>query len=599
MKWLLYLVTIFLIILTLLIITAFTYIETYADRFFPGVKINNQSLSKLSHAQAINLFQEQVDNFTEQGLTYIFNNQKKIIHPTLPATSDPDVSYTIISFDVPKTAEAAYLVGRKKGYRKNFIEQMWALIFGYNLALKFEFNQQEFLKILQNNLNQFITPKEDARPQIDDQLNITILAGKAGTTFDYQLILKQTLDRLFNLSNEPIQLNLITDYPQISENELSPQLFTELESLLATSTITFTYQKQRWPVTNQIFKDWFIFKKIDGQIVLGLEASNTSAYLEKEIAPAIYKETLDAKFEIKNGRVIKFQGSQDGQDLEIKKSINKIEEELFKNFNLKIELVANETKARITTASINDLGVSEIIGTGHSNFTGSPSNRRHNIAVGANTLNGVLIKPGEEFSLIMALGKVDASTGYKPELVIKGDETIPEYGGGLCQIGTTMFRAALASGLPITERKPHSYRVVYYEPAGKDATIYNPRPDLKFINDTPNYILIQSRIEGNDLYFDFWGTKDGRLVVQSDSEIYNIKSPGPTQYIETAELKPGETRCTERAHNGADAHFDYLVTYPNGEVKKVRFTSHYIPWPARCLIGKEPETATSTEEIIE
>ena len=70
---------------------------------------------------------------------------------------------------------------------------------------------------------------------------------------------------------------------------------------------------------------------------------------------------------------------------------------------------------------------------------------------------------------------------------------MPEYGGGLCQIGTTVFRAAVNSGLPITERRPHAYRVVYYEPAGFDATIYDPRPDLRFINDTENYILIQTK----------------------------------------------------------------------------------------------------------
>jgi len=124
---------------------------------------------------------------------------------------------------------------------------------------------------------------------------------------------------------------------------------------------------------------------------------------------------------------------------------------------------------------------------------------------------------------------------------------------------------------------------------------------LRFTNDTGRYILIQTRIEGSDIYFDFWGTEDGRLATQTEPVIYNIKSPGGTIYIETEELKPGEKNCIERAHNGADAYFDYKVTYGDGTLREERFNSHYIPWPARCLIGLDPNkpTATSTPEIVE
>jgi vancomycin resistance protein YoaR len=252
------------------------------------------------------------------------------------------------------------------------------------------------------------------------------------------------------------------------------------------------------------------------------------------------------------------------------------------------------------TEEINDFGIKNIIGTGKSNFAGSPKNRRHNISVGAGTLNGLLIKPDEEFSLNQALGKIDKETGYLPELVIKDNKTIPEYGGGLCQIGTTMFRTALATGLPITMRRNHSYRVVYYEPAGTDAAIYNPWPDLKFINDTGHYILIQSRIEGDNLYFDMWGSNDGRIVDKTEPIIYNIITPGPTKMVETLDLPAGEKKCTEKPHNGADTYFDYKVTYANGEIKEKRFSSHYVPWREVCLIGVEKlsdGSATTTTEV--
>ena len=107
---------------------------------------------------------------------------------------------------------------------------------------------------------------------------------------------------------------------------------------------------------------------------------------------------------------------------------------------------------------------------------------------------------------------MDGEHGYLPELVIKNNQTTPEFGGGICQVSTTVFRAAIYSGLKITERHNHAYPVSYYKPYGMDATIYIPKPDLKFTNNTPGAIFVQSTIEGNDLIFDFFGSKDGRTV---------------------------------------------------------------------------------------
>ena len=203
----------------------------------------------------------------------------------------------------------------------------------------------------------------------------------------------------------------------------------------------------------------------------------------------------------------------------------------------------------------------------------------------------------QEDRLVKALGAVDESHGYLPELVIKEGKTIPEFGGGLCQVATTLFRAALATGLPITERQNHSYRVSYYEPAGTDAAVYDPQPDVRFINDTGNYVLIQTRTAKNDLYFEFWGVKDGRQATTTAPTIFNITKPDPQKTIVTTDLKPGEKKCTEKAHNGADAFFDYTVTYLNGTVKQKRFKSHYVPWQAVCMVGATSTAATTTEAI--
>jgi len=191
-----------------------------------------------------------------------------------------------------------------------------------------------------------------------------------------------------------------------------------------------------------------------------------------------------------------------------------------------ILLETEKVKPKISTADIDNLGITSLLAKGVSNFGGSPSNRIHNIKVGAAKFNGFLLKPNEEFSFNKILGEVGPEQGYEPELVILKDRTAPEYGGGLCQVSTTAFRAAVYAGLEITQRYPHAFPVKYYNPQGFDATIYPPYPDLKFINNTSNYVLIQTKIKGTELTFEFYGNDDGRKVEIQGPEQYDIQPDG-------------------------------------------------------------------------
>lgn len=158
------------------------------------------------------------------------------------------------------------------------------------------------------------------------------------------------------------------------------------------------------------------------------------------------------------------------------------------------------------------LGLREKIGEGVSNFKGSSNNRIFNITHALKNFDAILIKPGEVFSFTTTLGPVDESTGYHQELIIRNNATEFEYGGGICQVSTTFFRAAVNTGLEILERKNHSYPVSYYKPIGFDATVYYPRPDLRIKNNFANNILFVPYIDGKDLHFEVYGTPDGRTV---------------------------------------------------------------------------------------
>lgn len=243
-----------------------------------------------------------------------------------------------------------------------------------------------------------------------------------------------------------------------------------------------------------------------------IDSEKIKLHLE-DLARKVNRDPADAKFKVEDGKVVTFSEAQPGIILDIEKSLEKITNELDNpNFNSsqKIELPFESKKSETNYADANDLGISSLIGQGTSNFKGSPKNRIFNIKVATQRYNGILIKPGEEFSFVKILGEVDAEHGYLPELVIKQGVTEPEFGGGICQVSSTAFRAAIYSGLEITARRNHAYPVSYYNPQGMDATVYVPSPDLRFKNNTPNHILIQTSIVGTVLTFNFYGTDDGR-----------------------------------------------------------------------------------------
>ncbi len=610
-KWLRLFVACFFIILVIIIATYLIFEENYKNRIYPGVKLENINLGGLTKTKVKELIEKKVNTINQNGVKFKYQEHEVVVTPIV-SSLEGELAYQIIFFDIEKTVDNIFDFGRNENILKNLKEKIKSIKNGKIIKASIKIEEEVVKKILQENYKEFeqtglsaeltaTTSKKWAR-----KIEFAILEEQIGYTFDYKKAIEKLNNNLSRLNDSEIILDVEKDHPKIYKSECL-NIEKEAQKIITTSPITLFYEENKWEIKKEILADWLkLSRGVNDKIVIDLNEEKIKKYLEENIKEEIDQNAVDAKFEIKDNRVVEFNVSRDGLKLNDEKTISTLRKKFLTEKEFEIEMVVEVEKSKISTEDVNDFGISEIIGTGHSNFVGSPKNRIHNITAGANALSGLIVKPEEEFSLVTALGEIDKESGYLPELVIRGNKTIPEYGGGLCQIGTTIFRTAIASGFPITERRNHSYRVSYYEPAGTDATLYNPKPDFKFLNDTPNHILILYRIDGNDLYFDFWGKKDGRLVEKTDPTIYNIIKPGATKIIETTDLPVGKKRCTEMPHNGADAYFDYKVSYPDGEIKEERFESHYVPWRGVCLLGVEKlseeeggtKTGTSTEETI-
>ena len=598
-----------LVIFLLLLLSLFYYFnwqKNYRGRIYPGIKINTVDLSGKTSAEAYALLSEQVSLITESGFLFQ-SGDKKITVESLQSSFDSDLAYPALVFNIQETVNQAlaksepqtfgnYLLFKLKTKQQKIIKPVYLLD---EQKIKAILNE-EFKELNISSVNAaFSINRQETEPRINPE--------KIGKEINYDLLFFELKANLDNLNNPPITIKTRSKYPSVTVADLNT-IISEAKKILDHGDLKLIFNEPNsslntintWTIKPEKLLTWVSVNKELSGLRLSLDQEKIKEYLFLSVSPKIDLAAVQSRFEIKDGKVTSWQTGASGRQLDLEASAVKINNEFLSGQN-EILLIIKE----VTSASLDpqeNLDIKEIIGTGHSNFVGSSASRRKNIRVGADAVHGTLLAPGEEFSLIKVLGDVSAETGYVPELVIKGDRTIPEYGGGLCQIGTTVFRSALASGLPITERRNHSYRVSYYEPAGTDATIYIPNPDVRFVNDTPTHILIQARIIKDDIYFDFWGTEDGRISTTTAPVIYNIVKPAPTKYIETTDLPVGQKKCTERAHNGADAYFDYKVIYPENStttpIQETRFSSHYVPWQEICLIGKSasssPTTATST-----
>ena len=596
-----------IVLLTVLVLAVNAAINSrYQNVFLPGTKLGNVDIGNLSAEQARDKVQAQIDALNSHGFVYVAKDKKVSVLPIISSAESADISYPLVSWQLGDSLQAI------KNWQAdnspiNLLSKAAVWLGGKNWPVAYTWDREQHLKTLQDSLLGVLPAKQEASFSVEDS-KLLVKPERVGQTFDYQTALEQTLPQIKYLGGSDIELRVIEDRPQITENIIR-QWQERIIFASGRGSLQLFFEEDSWSVANDVWRQWLRLVKVKNQVQLVFDLDSFDKYLQEEgIKEAVEVPVQDAKFKLLNGRVSEFMASQQGRLINLEQTLSLAAQALQNSGDLKINLVTEVVEPKVMNSEVNDLGIATIVGIGSSDFKGSPVNRVHNIGVGAKTLDGLLISPGEEFSLITALGEIDGEHGYKQELVIKGNKTIPEYGGGLCQIGTTMFRAALGTGLPITERRNHSYRVVYYEPAGMDATIYSPKPDLKFINDTGNYILIQSRIEGTKLYFDFWGTSDGRVASTTKPIIYNQVAPPPKKLIKTTELAVGITKCTESAHAGADTKFDYIVQYPNQpEPVKVTFSSHYVPWQSVCLVGATQEeidaeqnggAATSTDPLV-
>jgi vancomycin resistance protein YoaR len=569
-------------LIVFLAIILFTYHLAYLNKIYPGITIVQQPVGNLTIAQATNKLQNFLSEKTSPEIIIKDEQQEWKL----------DLAKAKFSYDLNQTVQKAYSIGRTGKPLADLQTKIKSWAKGINIELEYHLDQNELENQIATIAAQVflptIEPTIKVLPPTSKTSRITIGQGKEGQELDKRKLISLLNSQLANLNFQSLNLPLIKTSPLLTSQQIE-NTKQRAEKFLEKKMVLVDGEENRWELKDSDLIDFLSFTN-------GFEQEKIASW-SANLASTINCPPQNAAFQFTEGKVVEFRPAKEGRNLDQKKTVDLIVQGMIQlekgEKETTINLPITNTPPAVKTADVNSLGIKEMIGKGVSFFKGSIPSRVHNLKLASSKLNGVLIPPGENFSFNQTLGEVSKSTGYQEAYIIKEGRTILGDGGGVCQVSTTLFRAALNAGLPILERHAHAYRVAYYEQSsdpGLDATVFDPTADLKIKNDTPAYILIQTQVETQNsrLVIALYGTSDGRRATISKARVWDQVPPPPDLYQEDPTLPPGQIKQIDWKAWGAKVAFDYKVER-NGEILQNRtFYSYYQPWQAVFLKGPLP-----------
>ncbi len=544
-----------------------------SGRVFPRTTVGNIAIGYLPYADAKARLTSEVERYNKAHPSFKYQDQTIELSPqALGVHMDLDQTLnTIPSFRFEKSAP---------------FQLFTTLITTRDLAFKYTLDNEEALNILEQKFALQDQRAKNAHFSIGEN-GFQIEAEAPGIMIQRSKLLAALNKNLQELQADPIALSVEAETPRVTARELQSQKDHLLSLIQKPIMLVGEGKKLQLKLADHLDAISFSEKtnvnfsnndlslpiaiangqadtatdtniKLDPTIYIELKADKLEQYLVDNLMKNIEVPTSSVKITKNEDGTVVIEGKgQDGKHVPRTKLMDAIALAVNSGAD-QVELPIEIEPAALTVSdNLKELGIQELVASAYTSYYGSPANRMHNIDVGIQKYNGLIIAPGEEFSFNHYLGEVDKDNGFLPEKVIKQNKIEYEYGGGICQVSTTLYRAALRGGFPITERRPHSWKVAYYSQVdgnGLDATIYPGVSDVKFINDTPGHLLIQSYSEGSKAYFKFYGTKDDRTVALD----------GP--------------------HGGGMSYTWYRTITKDGKEEKETINSKYVPIPAPVVV---------------
>jgi vancomycin resistance protein YoaR len=552
----------------------------YQNKFYPGVVIDGISANGKTKSEIKKALLERENTLPGLSLTLHVDGIQV-------ASSGAELG---AHFDYDTAIEKAFSEKRQG----NIIQKAWRLVTPWPKTIDITSEYQLDRALLTNQISSLAIQVDDPAEEPSASLKISevasslkLLSGKSGRMIHTDQTIEKVSERL-----QPGELHVPAVVASISAG-LSPEQLTPSVD-----------RAKKYVGKKIIFRADNVFREMNDQLIInvlafpdGVSSSRLQPVID-ELAKEVNRPPQNAEFEFDQNslKVTKFSAPRKGLGLNTEQLVQDLKAQLStlestEQKTIEIKLPVKETDPEKGLGDTNTLGIKERIGFGDSQYAHSIPNRVHNVALTATRINNYIIKPDEEFSFNKAVGDVSAATGFKSAYVIINGRTELGDGGGVCQVSTTLFRAVLNAGLPVTKRKPHSYRVSYYEQNAKpgiDATVYTGEVDLRFKNDTGHHILVHTQTDSQKLYMnvELYGTSDGRTTEIVDHKTWDFRGAPPPLYIDDPSVPKGRVRQIDFATSGVKASFKNIVKDKNGNlIREDEYYSNYVPWRAVFLRG--------------
>ena len=502
-----------------------------------------------------------------------------------------------LHLDAEASANAAYSFGRSLWPWENISEKIQSLQGGTTLSPRLIFNGQEAHAALQRVAAELNQPTIEAVLSVNG-LDVQVTPGQVGLTLDTEKTAAWLASQLLPMQDVEVPLAVVEQPPRILDASAQAAVAQSILSqpLLITPGGNYEGNPEPWAIEPETLAGMLSVERVDSETgadyQIGLNSQQLGAFLAS-LAPEVAAEPRNARFIFNDetSQLEVYKPAVIGRTLNLQASIEHINAQVGQGahqIDLQYDYTNPEIGDQVTAA---ELGITELVEEQTTYFYGSSAPRIQNIATAAERFHGLLVPPNAVFSMVENIGDISLESGFAEALIIFGDRTIKGVGGGVCQVSTTLFRTVFFGGYPIIERYPHAYRVGYYEMdaagnshtslVGLDATVYAPIVDLKFQNDTPYWLLMETYVnqDARTITWKFYSTDDGRTVETDSTGIKNVVDAPEPVYEENPELAKGEVKQVDWAADGADVTW-FRWVYRDGQlIYEDTIATHYQAWP--------------------
>jgi vancomycin resistance protein YoaR len=576
----------------------------YSGRIFPGVRVAGVDVGGLNQQQAAERITANV-NYPLNGKILLRDGDK--IWVTSPAKLG-------LYLDPVASSRNAYRVGRSGWGPDRLREQFYAWYSGHSLPPSVIFDQRQAYLYLDSIAEEVNSPTVEASLELSGT-EVIVRPGQVGRFVDMSNSLMMVSLQLETMRDGVLDLPIIESAPVILDASKQAELARAILSQPLTLTMPEAEADQAgpWTIDQQTLASMLTFERVQtdegAQYQVRLDSNTLRTYLNN-IAPSLVRYPQNARFIFNDDtrQLEVLQASTTGRALNLEASVSEIQEKIYAGEHTVAITLSYQDPPVKDTMTGEELGIRELVIAETSYYYGSNASRVQNISTAASKFHGLMIAPGETFSMASALGDITLDNGYAEAMIILGGQTIKGVGGGVCQVSTTLFRAAFFGGYPIVERHAHAYRVYYYEKvsgnrvdtrlAGLDATVFVPIVDFKFTNDTPYWLLMETYVNprSSAITWKFYSTSDGRRVDWTTTGPTNIvKAPEP-QYRENPDLPNGTMKQVDWAADGADVTVNRSVYRGENLYLQDTIYTHYQPWRDVYEYGPGTEIPTRGAE---